>query len=169
MIIIENQVTQITNWTDIVAAIVVIYSAGLSTFNFMKSLDDDRTKVRVEFTFETSVRDPKNHPSICVMVNNIGKKNVYIALFGFQVKGEKTNYYFTGNSNELLKIEPGKTMHQSKLIEEVNRILKERNYSGNVEIRPFCKDSFQKIYPGKYLKYNTEKFEIPIKKNEVLL
>lgn len=68
---VENNVS--VSWTDIVAAVVVVYSAILSTITFIRQIQESKPKVKVKASYGYYLQTTYSNPKIIGEFINIGK------------------------------------------------------------------------------------------------
>lgn len=148
--IIENQI----DWTEIVAAVVVIYSAALSTFNFIRDVDRDRYKAKLSSGIQYEIPGPGT-PYIFVNLGNICSKPIIITEAGLYIKGIKERLAFFNDNVKLPStVESGNSINSYTRLSEIESILNKYGIKKKtVKVRPYFRDALGKEYRGKYKKH----------------
>ncbi|WP_077369699.1 hypothetical protein [Anaerosalibacter sp. Marseille-P3206] len=154
-----------SGWTDIVAAVVVIYSAVLSTITFIRQCMREKPIGKLEFGFINIIGMMQGHKMVeenefeinpSITFNNKGVNKIKVTNIGIKLPNDM-NIYFLNKYVQMPQIvEPGNSFTTwtvgDKLVEE----LRKNDYNGEKTLRCFATDAVGNKYHSKKFKINLE-------------
>jgi len=156
----------------IVAIIVAMYGAGLSTYNFYDKRRDRQP--RLVLGYRPGVFDlgggQLSDTTINLEVSNVGSKPVKITSHSnVQILLRKRKYFvpmehWQSDMSFPCILSPGNTLTVWRDIREFAQSLKKNGFSGKVKFRVICHDGAGRVYKGKKLPFDIEGWSKPAPK-----
>lgn len=141
-------------WTNWITAFFALYGAILSTHNLISSRRDKRRRVKVEFSMGLWGGAPET-TMLFLEVSNPGHIAATIQPPGIQLPKRGGTIVFPDPRSDVQfphDLLPGKKCTVMVPLEKLKNQLKEKGFSGKVNLVGFCKDVVGTIHKGKSLK-----------------
>ncbi|MDK2878128.1 MAG: hypothetical protein PWR06_844 [Thermoanaerobacteraceae bacterium] len=143
-------------WTDIVAAVVVIYSAVLSTIVFIQQIRGDKPRGLVKISPGSLMGyNVEFNLKVIIEFTNIGKCRIKIINMGIILPNGYTCILINPPYVQLPAfVEPGDSIMNWMEPSDIRRELNKIGYKGEAKIIAFAKDATGKIYKGNSVIFN---------------
>ena len=138
------------DWISLIIAIVAVYGAGLSTYNFILDRRDKQRKIKVDLSygFPVSHNMELMDDALVITVSNPGNRQVTINTPSIRIPDGKKIFTPHPNSNVSFPhtLDEGKNCIVWFPLKEVKYTLSENGYRGKVKMVAQCTDQVDNIY-----------------------
>jgi hypothetical protein len=148
------------NWT-IVASLVAVYGALLSTWNAVtKHLESKpRIKVKVSFGFET-FGSRTGPASILATALNRGRQPITLVAAGLRLPNHQTTHHFgpSGTAKFPHDLQARQNCYMAVPVRDVAGALKNSGFSGTIKVKAYYRDALDQTYTSRRFKLDIDKW-----------
>lgn len=145
-------------WTDIVTALVALYAAGLSTYNFIMERRDKRPSLNVRLSYGALTLSDHGQIVLLFNVSNAGSQPITLTSIGVRLNDKRTLYMpqLSGTASLPIELQPGQGRLFWMLPHVVAQSLHEQGYNGEQKVRAVCTDATGREHFSKSWTFNIE-------------